>query len=310
MISAFTFVVLGVASPPSGRGFAPQSTKPPIKPASNNPPIASLSPFLEWAEKNGIKPLVPLKVTEFDGERGVGHTDEYIMAGANVLNVPSKLALRVHSLSQPPRWVDNDAWAACKWDARLAMLLLREENDAESNLKPWLAQLPTSLTTPALSPPLLAGLEKLNYPPLVTAVTKQRAEWDAARSRCPGNPSAEKWDWAMSVVRSRAFSGPYSGGTFIGALAQLFLASTAALLYALWFGGAGASDRAFDGFSFAVVFILSNEFVFGPRLTRAKQYVLCPWIDFLNHDGRLGCAPLACTPHTRRTSTHPHQPHH
>ena len=97
----------------------------------------------------------------------------------------------------------------------------------------------------------------------------------------------------MSVVRSRAFSGPYTSGTFIGALAKLFLASTASVAYAVGVGGAGAADQAFDAFLFFVVFTLSNEFVFGPRLTRAKRYVLCPWIDFLNHDGKLGGSQVA-----------------
>ena len=91
-----------------------------------------------------------------------------------------------------------------------------------------------------------------------------RDRWDASRARAPGAPSAAEWDWAMSIVRSRTFSGPYSPGTFIGALAQLFLASTGCLGYALVVGGAGASDQAFDAFLFALVFVLSNEFVFGP----------------------------------------------
>ena len=38
-------------------------------------------------------------------------------------------------------------------------------------------------------------------------------------------------------VRSRAFSGAYTGGTFIGALVQLFGAATLALVYALVLGG-------------------------------------------------------------------------
>ena len=110
------------------------------------------------------------------------------------------------------------------------MLLLHEEQDKRSELKPWLAQLPREpLTTPLLRPALVAGLEKLEYAPLLGAVARQRAEWDASRARAPGRPSAAKWDWAMSVVRSRAFSGPYTSGTFIGALAQLFLAATACL---------------------------------------------------------------------------------
>ena len=275
----------------AGRGFG-QAPKTPAAAAAS--PSQSTSPlaFLKWAEDEGIKTLVPLSVSDFEGERGIRASEE-VEAGAAVLSVPVKLALQVNSFSKPPKWCEPDSWAACKWDARLAMLLLNEDANAKSELRPWLEQLPRAVTTPALSPALLAGVERLDYPAVPTAVAKQRAEWDAARARAPGRPSAEKWDWAMSIVRSRSFTGPYTSGTFIGALAQLFLASTAAVGYALIVGGAGAADQAFDAFLFVVVFVLSNELIFGPRLTTAKRYVLCPWIDFLNHDGALGGSEVA-----------------
>ena len=73
----------------------------------------------------------------------------------------------------------------------------------------------------------------------------------------------------------------------------LFAAATIGLGYALVVGGAGAAENAVNGFGFAAVFVLSNDFVFGPRFTRAKRYVLCPWIDFLNHDGALEGASVA-----------------
>ena len=280
------------SSSSAGRGFAP-APKGPATPAAASP-SQSASPlaFLKWAEDEGIKTLVPLSVSDFEGERGIRASEE-VAAGAAILSVPVRLALQVNSFSKPPRWCEPDSWAACKWDARLAMLLLHEKAQAKSELKPWLEQLPRAVTTPALSPALLAGVERLDYPAVPKAVATQRAEWDAARARAPGRPSAEKWDWAMSIVRSRSFSGPYTSGTFIGALAQLFLASTAAVAYALGVGGAGAADQAFDAFLFVVVFVLSNELVFGPRLTKAKRYVLCPWIDFLNHDGALGGSEVA-----------------
>lgn len=73
----------------------------------------------------------------------------------------------------------------------------------------------------------------------------------------------------------------------------MFAAATLGLGYALVVGGAGAADNALNGFGFAAVFVLSNDFVFGPRLTRARRYVLCPWIDFLNHDGALEGASVS-----------------
>ena len=274
----------------AGRGFAPKAPPPSTSPAPEGPKSAAAKrAFLEWADENKIEQLEPLSIDDhfFGGERGVGAKGN-IAAGAAVLSVPARLAVQTNTLSRPPRWCGEDAWKAAKWDVRLAMLLLHEKNDRRSNLKPWFDQLPQSLCTPLLNPALLAGLQRLDYPPLPDAVAKQRADWDAALARAPESPSKSEWDWAMSIVRSRAFSGPYTSSTFIGALAQLFLASTACLGYAVVIGGAGASDQAFDALCFAVVFILSNEFVFGPRLTKAKRYVLCPWIDFINHDGNNG----------------------
>lgn len=226
-------------------------------------------------------------------DRGVA-VDADVAAGAAILSVPSRLALQVNSASQCPRWCESEAWDAAKWDARLAMMLLREDADAKTDLGPWLAMLPREFGMPILWPDAETTLKTaIGYPSLAKAVALQRREWDAARQRAPGSPSQERWDWAMCVVRSRTFSGPYAGGTFIGALAQLFGASTVALAYALIVGGAGAADQALDGFLFAVVFVLSNEFVFGPRLSKARRHVLCPWIDLVNHDGQQGGSDVA-----------------
>ena len=41
------------------------------------------------------------------------------------------------------------------------------------------------------------------------------------------------------------------------------------------------------------VWRVAMQFVFGPRFTKAKRYVLCPWIDMLNHDGNQGGSDIA-----------------
>jgi hypothetical protein len=278
----------------TGRGFGPPAAQKQEAAAVATVPSGSSvnGKFLSWAEEEGIKTLVPLAVGDFGGERGVGATAE-VEAGAGVLSVPSKLTLQVNSLSKCPRWCDEEAWKASKWDARLAMLLLHEENDASSQLKPWLSVLPRDFVTPALSPSLLSGIEAIEYPALPRAVRLQREQWDAARTKAPGAPTQAQWDWAMSVVRSRSFSGPYTPGTFVGALAQLFAAATLALGYALVVGGAGSQEQALNGFLGAAVFVACNDLVFGPRFSKAKRYVLCPWIDLLNHDGALGGSEVA-----------------
>lgn len=157
------------------------------------------------------------------------------------------------------------------------MLLLHEDAAASSKLNPWLDQLPRQFCTPCLTPKLLDALDSLGcFAPLCKAARKQRKDWDAARARAPGAPTADQFDWAMSVVRSRSFSGPYTPSTFVGSLTTLFGAATLALGYALVVGGAGASDTALNGLGGAAVFVLCNDFVFGPRLTRAKRWVPMP----------------------------------
>jgi hypothetical protein len=279
-----------VVQPPAspGKGFAKATAT--SAPVTSRPPLAK---FEAWAKEQKIEKTAPLEITDFSGEyRGVAAGAE-IAAGARVLSVPSRLALQVTSVSPKPRWCDEDTWFKAKWDARLAMTLLHEEADARSDLKPWLAQLPQAFNTPVLWPNPQEVFRAIGYPSLGATVSKQREEWDATRKRAPGSPSAERWDWAMNVVRSRAFSGPYAPSTFIGSLLQLFGASTLAVAYALGVGGAGAADQALDFFLLAVVFVICNDFVFGPRLSRAKRYVICPWIDMLNHDGALSGSDVA-----------------
>ena len=338
---ALVFLASSIAlSSPSttGKGFgvAPAS-KPTINKAtaSSAPSRPAVADFEKWAVDNGIKKIEKIDVGEFNGERGVVASAE-IAAGARVLSVPSSLTLQVNSLSKCPRWCEEETWRTAKWDARLAMMLLHEEADKRSSLKPWLAQLPRDFSTPVLWSQPTQPFEAMGYQALSSSIMRQADEWEASRQRAPGSPSAEQWTWAMNVVRSRAFSGPYAPGTFIGALLQLFGASTLALGYAVScgsrlppqaaigrlavaqtprrashdtarvphmipcardaqviIGGAGAADQAFNFFLLSVVFVLCNDFLFGPRLTTAKRYVLCPWIDFLNHDGTLGQSEVA-----------------
>ena len=235
---ALVFLASSIAlSSPSttGKGFgvAPAS-KPTINKAtaSSAPSRPAVADFEKWAVDNGIKKIEKIDVGEFNGERGVVASAE-IAAGARVLSVPSSLTLQVNSLSKCPRWCEEETWRTAKWDARLAMMLLHEEADKRSSLKPWLAQLPRDFSTPVLWSQPTQPFEAMGYQALSSSIMRQADEWEASRQRAPGSPSAEQWTWAMNVVRSRAFSGPYAPGTFIGALLQLFGASTLALGYAV-----------------------------------------------------------------------------
>ena len=231
----FPAVVAALQTPAApGKGFAKPAPAPPQ--AAGRTPLVS-DDFLKWAEKSGIKTLEPIAVGEVAGERGVVASADFA-AGARVLSVPSSLSLQVTSLTPCPRWCDEEVWKTSKWDARMAMMLLHEESDKRSALKPWLAQLPRAFATPVTWQQPADAFEAIGYRALATGVDRQRKEWDASRLRAPGSPSAKEWDWAMNVIRSRAFSGPYSPGTFIGSLTTLFGASTLAVAYALIVGGA------------------------------------------------------------------------
>lgn len=222
-VSGVLFLILpsvaGLAAK-AGKGFGAKAavakSSPPQKP--------SFDAFRGWAEKEGAKALVPLSIQDFEGERGVAAL-ETVEAGAAILQVPARMSLQVNTLSKPPRWFkDEDAWAASKWDHRLAMMVLHEDGDTDSELKPWLAQLPREFCTPTLSPGLLTALDSIGcFGSVCKAARAQREDWDTARLRAPESPSQAQFDWAMSVVRSRSFSGPFTPSTFVGSLCALSL---------------------------------------------------------------------------------------
>ena len=297
MLSVLPTLFLGFARPPglaspaagslvrprmqAGLGFG----SPPPPP----PPLGAVKggadKFTVWAMSVGVQRRERISIGEFDGERGVVAEAE-IAAGARVLSVPSKLALQTTTGEKCPEWCSPNAWGSAKWDARLAMRLLHEvDGRDEPALKPWYSQLPASFATPVTWSDPAAAFDAVGYPSLGATVAAQAAEWEVARVRAPGAPTAERWAWAMNTVRSRAFSGPYTGSTFVRALVQLFGGATLALGYTLLSGNEDLGLNAFLGFA---IYVALNDLFFGPRVSKAKRYVLCPWVDLLNHDGKLG----------------------
>ena len=146
----------------------------------------------------------------------------------------------------PETWCSREYWAAAPWFTRAALMLLHalDEEQASSSLSPssssssarsssssspspsssaaaaYAAALPArgSFDTPAVGRWSDEELERLHYAPLAEDVRAQRRSWSEAfaayRWACPRSPIADdegSWDWALSCVRSRAFSGPYAG---------------------------------------------------------------------------------------------------
>ena len=151
----------------------------------------------------------------------------------------------------PETWCTREYWARAPWFTRAALMLLyaldeeeetREEekkkkknssSSSSSSPSPLLssssssaaaaayaAALPArgSFDTPAVGRWSEEELGRLHYAPLADDVRAQRRSWSEAfaayRAACPRSPIAgdeQAWDWALSCVRSRAFSGPYAG---------------------------------------------------------------------------------------------------
>lgn len=267
-------------------GFASNPLEPPRNQVGNAP----CSEFLEWANTYSS---AGLSFQEIDGIRGVVPSEQ-LEAGATVMKVPKKMGLEVNTLTPCPEWCTEDIWKQSKWDTKMAMMLLREKDGAGMpEERQWLELLPRTFDTPIFNPDILDMLRKLKYTSLVKAVEIQRREWDASRKNV--DVSVKEWDWAMSVVRSRCFSGAYKPGAFRDAVFQAFLVSIVALIYVNVMGTPDASDSARNALSAYFVYLLLSEFVIGPRFvaTKLKQHVLCPMLDMFNHDSKLDGSQLA-----------------
>ena len=90
MIVILGVVAVAALQSTTGKGFSPKTPVPSTPPAR----APSTASFETWAEENGIQRLAPLAIRSFGGERGVGATAA-VEAGANILQVPTKLSLQV-----------------------------------------------------------------------------------------------------------------------------------------------------------------------------------------------------------------------
>jgi hypothetical protein len=234
---------------------------------------------------------VPLRISTFDGVRGVEALGP-LESGARVLAVPAPNALQVTPDSPCPRWADQSVWRSAAWDLRLALLLLRVKQQAARSeglneaRAAWLDLLPSSFDTPIYWTE--AQLAETGYPPLQSAVARQRKLWSshhasvaAAATAMAGKvegstspllpPTPEEMRWALSCVRSRAFSGPVTG-TLKGALTQLGFAGLLGVASIL--SGVLQPQQAVDGASVVAVSVVFSDVV-ASRFARGKRHVLC-----------------------------------
>jgi hypothetical protein len=183
-----------------------------------------------------------------------------------------------------PVGVSKPLWSSSQWYTRLALLLLlKKAEGASSELAPWIDALPRSFDTPYSWPD--ADVAALQYPQLVDAVRRQRAEWaqihadlEASGFAC----SRSQLEWALHNVRSRAFSGAYEGSTYEQRIGLFGFISLLTIIYPLI--GAGSWNQSLTGAVSGLIFLIARD-IATPKVLDLKRYVLCPLIDMLNHDG-------------------------
>ncbi|CAJ1406741.1 unnamed protein product [Effrenium voratum] len=239
-----------------------------------------------WAERLGVEaPKVELATLQdaFGNElRGMRATDD-IPSEEPIITVPANCALQVTTAGPcPGDFVAEEVWQKLPWWAQLAVLVLREVK--QPRLAEWAATLPQSFEEIPLNwtNEELAWLE---YPALLQQIEKQRQEIEAAfRDASASSLSFTEAEflWAVQLVRSRAFSGPYEGRqaqdravqlAFIGVLLVLSIGT-----------GFVTPENGVNGALAAAIAIPLTDFLVG-QTSSLKRHVVCPVVDYLNHDG-------------------------
>lgn len=182
---------------------------------------------------------------------------------------------------------------------KLGVRLLHEQaKGPQSELYEYLKQLPRKVDSPVNWSQEL--VQQLQYPHLVHKVTEQQREWAALYGKFleqgavdkTSAPSQQDFFRALSLVRSRTFSGPYVASTLsdrlrlAGLVGGLVAANT--LLGGDLSKGLGAAAAVF-------LFNVIYELVLSSKL---RQYAMCPVIDIMNHSSlntvRTSGAVLCC----------------
>ncbi|CAE7388975.1 unnamed protein product [Symbiodinium natans] len=187
-----------------------------------------------WAEQLGIEApkveLASLKDTFGNDLRGMIATSSIDMDEA-IITVPSKRALQVTTGGSCPageNFAATEDWQNLPWWAQLGMLVLREAKSGDSFLKEWTASLPRDFPDLPMNW-TEEELELLEYQPILRQIQKQRHELQVAfaqAQKCSLDFTEAEFTWAVQVVRSRAFSGPYEGRNAQDRLVQLAFAAT------------------------------------------------------------------------------------
>lgn len=269
-----------------------QAARSPAK-ATDPEPI----PLPSWASAAGIA-APSVRVAWFNGVRGLQATSP-IAADAPVVTLPVDAALLVRPGAACPvgeGYATREYWKRAAWFARMALLLVRARRaaDGTETVEPvpavhaaYAADLPPpggdAIDTPvAWSADEIAAL---HYRPLIDDVIAQQKSWaDAYASYKNDVPTSTvtraEWDWALSCVRSRAFSGPYAGPP-LKARAGLAVALVAAAAASVLIGHAPL-DSVINGALAAALFQVLYDVSLSSKI---KWHAMAPVVDLANHSG-------------------------
>jgi len=205
-----------------------------------------------------------------------------------VVSVPRQSAITLPPKSKCPcpDFVSPQYWESSPWFVKLAVRLLNEKRlGSQSSMQKYIQQLPKRVDVPVLWKQEL--VQQLQYPQLIHKVTQQQQEWEGLYASfqaglATGAPAVSQKDffWALSLVRSRTFSGPYVPSTLSD---RLRLGGVVAALVAVNTALGGDLNRSAGAAIAVFLFNIMYEVILSQKL---KQYAMCPVIDFINHSSR------------------------
>lgn len=238
---------------------------------------------MSWAAAAGIKS--PRVAQAQFGELRGAQALEDLPPNEPIITVPRSAALVVTPQQKRPYdFVDAAFWKGAPWYIKMSVLLLGErQRGEESRVWGYIQQLPDSIDTPVRWKE--ADLAQLQYRPAIEQIQRQQQRWERQfqelkAALTPGAPPVT-WDdflWAMENVRSRSFSGPYTGATFKEKLQSAGVVLVGGGAYVAW--AHLPLQQALNGLLAAVMFNLIFDVLLSQKL---KWHSLCPVVDSVNH---------------------------
>ncbi|GAB4823521.1 hypothetical protein N2152v2_010567 [Parachlorella kessleri] len=257
--------------------------------------------YTEWAAAAGIQSR-SVAQAQFGELRGAKALED-IPPNQPFITLPRSAALVVtpqqkcpYDSVDPTYWknapclVANIIQPAALWPTpvrylKMSILLLMERRKGSTSaVWGYIQQLPDSIDSPVRWSD--EEVQQLQYRPVIAQLQQQKQKWReqydglVAALTARGGPSVawEEFLWAMENVRSRSFSGPYTGASFREKLTTGGVVLAAGSAYALW--AHLPLQQALNGLLAALMFNIIYDVLISQKL---KWHAMCPVIDAINH---------------------------